>query len=81
MSSLHQAKAQGIPVRHHAVATFQFRQRYFTDLRLSVVENSNNPWFFLLNHTNGKRHGFDAIEAQYIKNYRSFTTRAIQLHG
>ncbi|MEM9102282.1 MAG: SMI1/KNR4 family protein [Pseudomonadota bacterium] len=51
-------------------ATLQFRQRYFTDPRLSVVENNNNQWFFLLNHANGKLYGFDAIEAKYTKNYR-----------
>ncbi|MEM9103591.1 MAG: SMI1/KNR4 family protein [Pseudomonadota bacterium] len=51
-------------------ATLQFRQQYFTDPRLSVVENSNNQWFFLLNHVDGKLYGFDAIEAKYTKNYR-----------
>ncbi|MEM9103563.1 MAG: hypothetical protein AAGB12_14730 [Pseudomonadota bacterium] len=51
-------------------ATLRFRQQYFTDSNLSVVENSNNQWFFLLNHANGKLYGFDAIEARYTKNYR-----------
>ncbi|MEM9103197.1 MAG: SMI1/KNR4 family protein [Pseudomonadota bacterium] len=50
-------------------ATLRFRQQYFNDARLSVVENSNDQWFFLLNHADGKLYGFDAIEAKYKKNY------------
>lgn len=51
-------------------ATLQFRQQYFDDSCLSVLENNHNQWFVLLNHTNGKLYGFDAIEAKYKSHYR-----------
>ncbi|MEM9103232.1 MAG: SMI1/KNR4 family protein, partial [Pseudomonadota bacterium] len=39
-------------------ATRKFREQYIHDPHLSVLENCNDQWYFLLNHANGKLYGF-----------------------